>query len=190
MRGVVGVVRTRREALARSVLRRGGAELVEASGRTRTDVASHDTARLYSCARCRSLTTICSRCDRGNLCCSDCAPLARQEARQRAAKRYQQSPEGRRRHAARQRQYRERKRDEAEKVTHRGIVATRCVVATAEELEPTKTSRRAPCSRTFEVIACGFCSGVCSDFLRCGYRPRNERRPPSRDRRHRESIYA
>jgi len=139
-------------------------------------MASHDTARLYRCARCGSLTTICSRCDRGNRYCGDCAPLARREARQRAAKRYQQSPEGRRRHAARQRRYRERKREEEEKVTHKGIAADRHVVAAVEELRAAETSPHALCSRTFEVIVCGLCSGVCSDFLRREFRQRTDRR--------------
>jgi|GEM_PF-3161301 len=164
--------------------------VIEASGRTDTDMTSHDTARLYQCARCCSLTTICRRCDRGHVYCGDCAPHARWEARRRASERYQQSPEGRRRHAARQRRYRQSKRETEEKVTHMGIAVDRHVVAAVEERKVTGTSRHAPDSWTFEVIACSFCSRVCSDFLRHGFRQRDGRRPSFRDRRHGERIDA
>ena len=45
----------------------------------------NDSARLYSCLRCRSQVVICRHCDRGHVYCVECAPLAREEAKNRAA---------------------------------------------------------------------------------------------------------
>lgn len=74
--------------------------------------------RRYSCARCRRLCLICSRCDRGQLyCAGDCRKRTREESQRRAGAKYQQTPWGRRRHAARQARYRRRPE---QKVTHQG----------------------------------------------------------------------
>ena len=82
----------------------------------------NNTARLYSCQRCNAQVTICRHCDHGNRYCMECAPIARQEARKRAALRYQDNHQGRLNHAARQSQYRERQR---KKVTHKGSITLR-----------------------------------------------------------------
>jgi hypothetical protein len=74
-------------------------------------------ARLYNRYRCHAQVQICSHCDRGNIYCNDCAPIAREDAQRRAAKRYQSSLQGRTKHTARQRRYRERQQ---QKVTHKG----------------------------------------------------------------------
>ena len=53
-----------------------------------------ETAPLFNCARCGDQVVICSCCDRGNCYCQKCAPVARQDARRCAGKRYQHSRRG------------------------------------------------------------------------------------------------
>jgi hypothetical protein len=74
--------------------------------------------RLFNCAACRKLRIVCSKCDRGNIYCSTCAPERRRQRRREATARYQATPRGRRKHADRQRRYRERLK--LQKVTHAG----------------------------------------------------------------------
>ena len=62
------------------------------------------------CRRCRLLTGICSRCDRGNIYCGKaCSAAARKASQRRSAERYQKSERGRALHAARQQRYLERR---------------------------------------------------------------------------------
>jgi len=78
--------------------------------------------RLYNCALCHSQTIICSRCDRGQIYCgASCAITARTKSCREAEKRYQRTPGGKLRHAARQRRYRLRQK---EKVTDQGSTST------------------------------------------------------------------
>ena len=83
-------------------------------------LASHAeaaSAPLFLCVGCRIQVLICSCCDRGQIyCAEDCARRARRCSLQCAGRRYQNSPTGRRRHAARQGRYRARDK----KVTHHG----------------------------------------------------------------------
>lgn len=72
--------------------------------------------RLLNCVACSKLRFICSKCDRGNIYCSVCAPERRLQARRRASARYQATHRGKRMHADRQRRYRERLK--MQKVTH------------------------------------------------------------------------
>lgn len=79
------------------------------------------SARLFNCARCFQPVTICSRCDRGNTYCgSICSGRKRILNHRIANQRYQRSLKGRRKHAERQRRYRERKVATAKKVTDQG----------------------------------------------------------------------
>ncbi len=127
---------------------------------------NYDTARLYSCARCHAQTVICRCCDRGNVYCPDCALPARQEARRRAAERYQKSQQGRLNHAARQRRYREK---QTEKVTHNGSLEAESPV----EHSTMRNSSDKPSLSwdlvTTRVINCHFCCEICSPFLRADY---------------------
>jgi hypothetical protein len=87
------------------------------------------TYRLYHCQRCGMQVCICAQCDCGNVyCAGDCAELARRESARRAGARYQRTFHGARKHADRQRRYRERQKFE---VTHHGfpLVATGCSVS-------------------------------------------------------------
>lgn len=70
----------------------------------------HDTHRFYLCQRCRDQVQVCSCCDRYRIYCPVCSPLARREAKRRAALSYQRTPIGRRNHARRQRRCRIRAR--------------------------------------------------------------------------------
>ena len=74
--------------------------------------------RLFNCVACSRLRLICTKCDRGNIYCSVCAPERRLQARRRASARYQATPRGKRMHADRQRRYRERRK--MQEVTHNG----------------------------------------------------------------------
>jgi len=89
------------------------------------------------CRRCRLLTGICSRCDRGNIYCGKaCSAAARKASQRRSAERYQKSERGRALHAARQQRYLERR--EA-KMTHHGSPTS--LVATAFRMSRTLTVR-------------------------------------------------
>lgn len=75
--------------------------------------------RQFSCWRCGKLVVLCRPCDHGNRYCgAACALATRAEKRREAARRYQATPAGRQRHAARQAGYRKRRREKV--VTHQG----------------------------------------------------------------------
>lgn len=118
--------------------------------------------RLYLCTHCRKQVVICSDCDRGNIYCFDgCAPLARKKSLQLAALRYQNSSQGKHRHAARQRQYRLRQK---QKVTHQGSIKT----------TPTASLRQANKSPNADMIVgglerCHCCGSGVSHFFRPDY---------------------
>ncbi len=122
-----------------------------------------DTARLYSCLRCNSQVTICRRCDRGNVYCMKCAPKARQEAKDRAATRYQASYRGRSNHAARQRRYRESLK---QKVTHKGSKGRWIHDLLINKRKNVKLSSRLPDTSRSDSIFCHSCRSCCSAFLR------------------------
>ena len=87
--------------------------------------------RLYNCERCQVQVRICERCDYGNVyCAGECAKIRRRESLRRAQARYQRSRGGARRHAARQRRWRERQREDPKIVTHQGspLTVTQCIV--------------------------------------------------------------
>ncbi len=128
------------------------------------------TYRLYNCQCCRMQVCICAQCDCGNLYCpGECADLSRRESVRRAGARYQRSFRGARKHAERQRRYRERRKSE---VTHHtfSLVRTGCSVLrcpmTASELidvdskEPLRTSI---CSLQ---RCCTFCGRLLPEFAR------------------------
>ena len=113
-------------------------------------------ARLFLCALCRPQVLLCSHCDRGQRYCSPaCASASRCGQRRAAAQRYQRSPGGRRKHAARSAGWRQRQRQRmlqqggavdvalgaTNKVTHQGcpavaaqVVLMACDTPSASEL--------------------------------------------------------
>lgn len=84
-------------------------------------------ARLFLCAGCRAQVVLCSRCDHGqHYCGRACAKRARRAKQRDAGLRYQDSPKGRRNHAARQRRLRQRRRGGRRSVTHQGSLPPGC----------------------------------------------------------------
>ena len=127
------------------------------------------TYRLYHCRRCGVQVQICPRCDHGNIyCAGECARLARRECMRRAGARYQRSLRGARRHAERQRHYRERQYE----VTHQGCesltggcrVSVGPLILTELVDGPSQTPAH-PRSRRPQGI-CAFCGAVLPAFAR------------------------
>jgi len=147
----------------------------------------NDSARLYACARCHCHVVICRRCDRGNIYCPACAPLAWRESRRRSAAAYQRTDGGRRNHAARQQLYLIGL-EESEKMTHQGLqvgsAESPCVLKTAEdgasanakETQDATSNQPLPKTPTLQCGGahsdgddgpqCDFCGDRCSAFLR------------------------
>lgn len=128
------------------------------------------TYRLYHCRRCRMQVCICAHCDHGNVYCrGPCARLARRECVRRAGARYQRTLAGARRHAERQRRYRER----CSKVTHQGfsVEAATCSVSapagTASDsidVDPQEPVRHP--IRALLQTRCALCGSVLPAFAR------------------------
>lgn len=130
-----------------------------------------EEARLFNCVRCHQQTLICSCCDRGNIYCSaKCSQAARKGSVLAAGRRYQNSLKGRLKHAARQRRYRERKKEctylKNEKVTHQGSP-----IPSANDLLPPECDKPAigALSTQMNQNRCHFCHKHCSDFVRLGF---------------------
>lgn len=127
----------------------------------------HRSGRLYSCAGCHRQVIICSHCDRGNIYCSGgCAERSRREKQRDAAKRYQSSHNGRKLHAQRQQQYRQRQR---EKVTHQGspeLIAYDLLITAQKEVVGRP---KIPFFTKITGIICHFCGRHCSDLLRWSF---------------------
>ena len=115
--------------------------------------------RLFNCLRCGRQVIICPTCDRGNVYCGQvCARLARRNAQRSAGHRYQNTYQGKLKHAARQRHYRQR---QAKKVTHQGSIP-----------QPTQT-HCSPAKKHFDdsmtgtsCYCCHFCGGHPTSYLR------------------------
>lgn len=127
------------------------------------------TYRLYHCRRCGMQVCICAQCDCGNLYCpGECAELARRESVRRAGARYQRTLHGARKHAERQRRYRQRKRD----VTHQGfpLVASRRSVSVylATASEPIDVGVKGPSRPPIRLLQtrCAFCGRPLPAFAR------------------------
>ncbi|MFT5351941.1 MAG: hypothetical protein ACI9MF_002767 [Gammaproteobacteria bacterium] len=126
----------------------------------------NSAARLYSCQRCHAQVTICRHCDHGNRYCMECAPIARQEARKRAAKRYQDSHQGRLSHAARQSRYRERQK---KKVTHKGSIVVWISDLLINGRKKINLSSIPLVQKHIPLIYCHSCKNLCSPFLRLDF---------------------
>ena len=140
-----------------------------------TCILAEPSHRLYNCRGCGEQVHICRHCDRGNIYCSGaCAARRRRESLLRAGQRYQLSPHGACRHAARQRAWRER---HAKKVTHQGSPeALSCATVNAASMDSRGELtdgdalylRRWPHHRTPVAPRCSFCGRVLSPFMRLG----------------------
>lgn len=144
------------------------------------------SCRLFLCADCRTQVVVCRPCDRGQIYCDDrCGPQARRRKCREAGQRYQASPRGRVKHAARQHRYRARKRDSANKVTHQGSpppppddvlpVNSTAPAKPRESSETTSPEATPPCLVT---LTCRFCRRLQSGLLRRNPLRRRVRRSP------------
>lgn len=87
-------------------------------------MANLASCRLFLCACCSAQVLVCSRCDRGQRYCADCAAKIRKTRQREAASRYQQGHAGRLKHALRTCRWRARVRAAKQKVTHHGSQST------------------------------------------------------------------
>jgi hypothetical protein len=122
------------------------------------------SARLFTCARCRSQVAICSHCDRGNIYCGKrCSETARRQSQCEAARRYRKTRRGRFANAERQRRHRQRRR---QKVTHQG--SSLPIPDETLPAESRTSVRRSdfPAMDGTDGIRCHFCGRICSQLLR------------------------
>jgi len=138
-----------------------------------------ESFRLFNCARCHCQIKICTWCDRGNVYCPACAVEAKLERLRRAGGKYQRTPRGRLKHAARQRSYLVRRK----KMTHRGSPkgslelplrarpASKVRIQSAGR-EEVPDERESEVSSTRAVplspgsVRCDFCGRLCGEFAR------------------------
>lgn len=120
-------------------------------------------ARLFNCVLCHVQTVICSPCDRGNIYCGPiCASLARRASLRKANQRYQSSLNGKRKHAERQRRYRQRQK----KMTDQG--SQNFLEHAVLVCKPRKGEEQS-IGANGSAIYCHFCGNACSSFLRFGF---------------------
>ena len=130
------------------------------------------TGRIFTCVHCFKQVIICSRCDRGQRYCSpECSETARNHSQRAASHRYQQSREGRVKHALRMRHYRRRKQI----VTHQGsqpLVPNGLLQAnSADARKSSVTFHQSVVARRFQ---CHFCGCDCSEFVRLDFLQRRQ----------------
>lgn len=125
------------------------------------------SARLFNCAYCKCQVTICTSCDRGNIYCKQCAPLARVKSQHAAAKRYQNSRKGKLNNAKRQKAFRLRKK---QKVTHQGSpkLASYDALSNKPNSVP-KVTKNIISSTPEQKVYCDFCDRSCSNLVRTGF---------------------
>lgn len=120
--------------------------------------------RLYYCALCHAQSIICSHCDRGQIYCGDtCSREARLKSCREAEKRYQHTPWGKYKHAARQKRYRERFR---QKVTDQGSVTP---IADGLLGSVKNKTVEVDVEQETGVTRCCFCKKTVSSWLRFGF---------------------
>ena len=108
--------------------------------------------RSLSCAWCHAEVVVCSGCDHGQRYCSrECGQQGRRASVRRCAQRYQSKAQGRCKHAARQRRYRARRRQQ-KIVTHQGSQEP-C----AGDVLQTQVSAQLNVSPAREPVAAGHC---------------------------------
>ncbi|MCH8049712.1 hypothetical protein IH979_03335 [Patescibacteria group bacterium] len=121
-------------------------------------------ARFFNCKGCYKQTIICSHCDSGQQYCSNqCSPSARRISCRAANTRYQNTYQGRLKHAARQRRYRERQQQKSKEVTDHTSPENNPHDVLPVEPNEIKTPQTAPPT---EGNFCHFCKKPVSDFLR------------------------
>ncbi len=124
------------------------------------------TARLYYCLNCNCQNIICSRCDRGNRYCKQCAPIIKAENQKKANQRYQRTYQGKINHAARQKRYRERLK---QKVTYQGSKRTSLRDLLNKKRKGVIINFESDKKRKPQDIFCHCCDENCSTPLRDDY---------------------
>lgn len=143
-----------------------------------------DCRRLH-CGRCGRVVYVCSRCDRGQQYCgADCSDKARRASLSAAGARYQQTPRGRRNHARRQCEYRQRLAVRRN-VTHQGC-------RLEPRAESVKTCATPPLSSVAAAISkgstgsgrrlyrCTVCHELCEPWVRVDFLRRRRSEGASR----------
>jgi len=133
------------------------------------------TGRIFKCVLCSKQVIICRLCDRGQRYCSaGCSEMARADAQKTARHRYQQSRNGRVKHALRMRTYRRRKQI----VTHQGSQSSAqnglLQANPADAKISSVTPYQSVVARRFQ---CHFCGCHCSEFVRLDFLQRHWVRP-------------
>jgi len=127
-----------------------------------------ETARLYHCSRCRIQICICRSCDRGNVYCQACAPIARKESVKAARLRYEHTYAGKLNNAARQKRYVKKKKakqyttTDVKKITDQGSNEIQFHDSLPFVIPEPEILNNG-------VITCYFCGRNCSAFLRVDF---------------------
>ncbi len=119
------------------------------------------TPRLFLCLRCQQQVILCSWCDRGQVYCSKaCAQIARQKSLRLARLRYQQTPNGKRNHAACQARYRRKLKNKV--MDHGSPPAPQHVPMFSLENKPEEPKNK----QKESTLCCYFCEKSVSDWIR------------------------
>ena len=133
-----------------------------------------NSLRWYRCKECKCEMVICRYCDRGNKYCSRrCANESRCELLNAARKRYEETEQGKRKHRARQRKYRENKKkvtdhssQPVKEVAVCESLGNECQKLTvSEETKPSEEQSSDLIGKTKRSI-CHFCKRIFEGFLR------------------------
>jgi hypothetical protein len=128
--------------------------------------------RIFNCAKCSKLVSLCRPCDRGNIYCSaPCASTRRRDSLREAGARYQHTEYGKEKHAARQARYRQRLALSRRQVTQHTSNDTQSC-AKAVETNPDATDKQFSNTARLICTGCSHCIGPFArfDFWRSGRR--------------------
>lgn len=138
------------------------------------------TARLFQCALCHIQTMVCSKCDHGQIYCSDiCATFARKISLKAARARYQSTLKGKHNHAACQARYRMKLISLSKKVMDH---SSKSPVDYAPIQQPENKAKNPENDHAKTAFICCFCNKPVSaylrnDFLQCKNSIRLQARP-------------
>lgn len=137
------------------------------------------SARFYLCARCRSQAFICSRCDRGQIYCTErCAATARHQSQHEARQRYNKTRRARTLNAERQHRYRLRQTTQKhERVTDQGFGLVPATASSSASTDQRVAQPFSPVATAAGIVVCVRCACECAASVRLGFlKPRYRRR--------------
>lgn len=144
------------------------------------------SSRLFTCARCKKQTRICTFCDTGHIYCSDSCRINRvRKSWRECSARYQSTFKGKKKHAARQARYHAGKKKMTHASSHKvpdplspvETTAANPTIMAAERKETTGEPNPEPNpehpslnhpQQTRPGVRCDFCGRPCSEFTRLG----------------------